>query len=64
MGGLFSTMTDKDRKLIAEAERLPCARWYEVADLQEEADTNEAREHLRRIAIKLYHRDEASIGNL
>lgn len=39
-------------------------RWDEIDRLIEKADTKEAKEELRRIAVYKYHLDEASSGCL
>lgn len=55
-------MTDNDKKLIAEAEAMPCTEWAEIAEMESRADTEEARERIRQIAINKYHREEAKYG--
>ena len=62
MGGYFKTltMTDKDKQLIAQARQLGYTRSDEALALAEKADTEEAREELRRIAVDLHHRYEAA----
>ena len=59
-----TNMTDKDKKLIAKAEELGYTQWDKAFDMAEQADTEEAREKLRRIAITLHHREEYSAGCL
>lgn len=58
------TMTEKDKKIIDEANRIGYTDWGQVLDLAEKADTEEAREELRRIAIAKHHKEEASAGLL
>ena len=53
-------MTDKDKQLIAQAQQLGYTRSDEALALAEKADTEEAREELRRIAVDLHHRYEAA----
>lgn len=60
----MEVLTEKDKELIRKAERLHWADWYEADFLAEKADTEAARERLRRIATTLYHAEEASIGNI
>jgi len=57
-------MTDKDKELIRKARATYCTQWYMVEAMIEEADTKEAKEELRRIAIHKYHREEALAGCL
>lgn len=59
---LKKTMTQHDEKLITKALDVPYTRWYEVDE--NEADSEPGWEMLHRIASSLYHREEASIGNL
>lgn len=57
-------MTDKDKKLIEKARRTHYIDWHLVCDMEEQADTEEAREILHRIACSLYHREEYYVGLL
>ncbi len=55
-------MTDKDKKLIDEAEHISCYNWPNVLDLVEKADTAAARLVLNQIAKQKHHMDEAKAG--
>jgi len=55
-------MTEKDKKLIEEAEKLSYSDWFLVRE--DEADTEEAREILHSIASRLYHTEEYYCGCL
>lgn len=57
-------MTEKDKKILAEAVELGPFDWGRAFDLVELADTPEARQRLRRIAITLHHQYEALHGDL
>lgn len=53
-------MTEKDRLLIQQAERL--IDDDDVDALRRQADTEECRQRLTQIMIRLYHREEAGCG--
>jgi len=55
-------MTDNDKKLIAEAEAMPCTQWEKIALMCDGAETEDAWERLRQIAINKYHMEEAKDG--
>lgn len=55
-------MTEKDRKLIAEAEAMSYSECGAVADLAKMADTEEAAAVLKEIAVSLYHTEEYHAG--
>lgn len=57
-------MTEKDKELIARAERTPYARWSDVLDYIEQADTEEAKIQLDKIASRLSHLEEYFAGCL
>lgn len=57
-------MTEKDKKLISEARKVPCSEWWKVDDMREKADSDEAREALHVIASSKYHKDEFFAGTL
>lgn len=52
-------MTEKDKALIEKAKR---SYWAEIEP--DEADTEEARKILHRIAVDGYHREEYQAGLL
>lgn len=58
-------MTEKDRRLIEEARRLPSRDWSEIVEyLIPRAETSEAEAELRSIANWKYHKDEFGVGAL
>lgn len=52
-------MTEKDKQLIEKARR---SYWADINE--DEADTEEAREILHRIAVDRYHYEEYKCGML
>ena len=56
------TMTTKDRALVKRASALSWHDWPLVADMEEQAESAEARQMLHSIAVAGYHREEASAG--
>lgn len=57
-------MTDNDLQLLKLAEGMSYTEWGQVLDFAEKADTDEAKQSLRQIAIRLYHCEEALCGNI
>lgn len=57
-------MTEKDLELIKRAKNIPYTRWYDIEDLEKEADTEEARKQLRSILSYKYHTEEYYAGCL
>lgn len=57
-------MTDKDKQLIIEAEKMDCTDWYKIDLMEQQAETAEGALEIRRIANRKYHMEEYSIGNL
>lgn len=57
-------MTEKDTQLISQANLMGYNRWDEIDSLIEMADSPEAKEELKRIAVYKYHLYEASCGCL
>ena len=56
-------MTQNDKLLIAEAQRLMRTfNWSAVSELEEKADTKTARKVLHRMAVRTYHNEEAACG--
>lgn len=55
-------MTEKDKKLIEEARKVPYTEWYNIDE--NAADTPEAKEILHSIASSKYHTDEYYAGLL
>ena len=52
-------MTDKDKKLIEQANKLTDIFWSTAYRLAEEADTEEAKNELENIGKQLYAKEEA-----
>lgn len=56
-------MTEKDKKLIAEANGLRCIEWYKAFDFAEQADTKEAAERLHAKGLALHCEEECRAGD-
>lgn len=54
--------TDSER--LAVAHSVPCIDWDVVMDWSLEAQTEQAKSSLKKVAVSLYHREEASCGLL
>lgn len=58
-------MTYNDIKLISEAERI-CSRMTEdfgyIMDMAKKAESDEAKNRIKDIAVSLYHKEEAMAG--
>lgn len=57
-------MTANDKCLIEFAETLDYTEYGKIDELIMLSDTREAKERLREIEIRLYHQEEASVGNI
>ncbi len=57
-------MTEKDLELIERAKNIPYTRWYDIEELENEADTEEARKQLHSIMSTKYHTEEYYAGCL
>lgn len=55
-------MTENDKSLVTEARQMH--DWAEVVELEEKAETKTARKIIHRIAVSLYHKEEARCGML
>jgi hypothetical protein len=55
------TLTAKDAAAIERAKRLPNQLWHEVMDMENAADTEEARQILHGIRTHKYHMDESGV---
>lgn len=53
-------MTEKDKRLVKEAENMSYVRWYTIDKLIEQADTEEAKSRLKAIEKFKYHLEERS----
>lgn len=51
-------MSNRDRKLIEQAEGVSCFVWFEIEPLIEQAESREAKEKIRLIMNKKYHEEE------
>ena len=52
----------KDRELVKRARALSWIDWPLVAEMEEQAESAEARQMLHSIVVAGYHREEASAG--
>ena len=56
-------MTENDKLLIAEARRIyTTGHWSSVSALEDKAETKTARKMIHRIAVRMYHNEEAACG--
>lgn len=55
-------MTEKDKRLIAEARMLRTYEWESALRLMDMAESAEAKEIIHGIAVRGYHRDEHYSG--
>lgn len=56
-------MTQNDKLLIAEAQRIyRTGHWSSVSALEDKAETKTAKKALHRIAVRMYHNEEAACG--
>ena len=56
-------MTENDKSLVAEAQRMMRTfNWSAIAELEEKAETKTARKVLQRMAVRTYHNEEAACG--
>ena len=56
-------MTENDKLLIAEAQRMMRTfNWSAIAELEEKAETKTAKKVLHRMAVRTYHNEEAACG--
>ena len=56
-------MTQNDKLLIAEAQRMMRTfNWSAISELEDKAETKTARKVLHRIAVRMYHNEEAACG--
>ena len=54
-------MTQNDKLLIAEAQRLMRTfNWSAISELEEKAETKTAKKVLHRMAVRTYHNEEAA----
>ena len=55
-------MTENDRRLIARAEGMSWQDWDNIADMEDMADSDDARRKLHSMAVSGYHKEEAKAG--
>ena len=56
-------MTQNDKLLIAEAQRMMRTfNWSAISKLEEKAETKTAKKVLHRMAVRMYHNEEAACG--
>lgn len=56
-------MTQNDKQLVAEARRIyKNGHWSSVSALEDKAETKTAKKVLHRIAVRMYHNEEAACG--
>ena len=56
-------MTENDKSLVAEAQRLTRTfNWSAIFELEEKAETKTARKMIHSIAVRMYHNEEAACG--
>lgn len=61
---IFKTMTDKDKQLIEAAKEVPYTEWERVYFMEQEAESEEARQELHHICNWLAHMEEYHAGLL
>ena len=56
-------MTQNDKLLIAEAQRLMRTfNWSAISELEEKAETKTAKKVLHQMAVRMYHNEEVACG--
>ena len=56
-------MTENDKSLIAEAQRMMrTSNWSAISELEEKAETKTAKKVLHRMAVRTYYNEEAACG--
>ena len=55
-------LTQTDRDLIEKAKK--CTEWYDASRMEDRAESNEAKEILHNITMRLYRADEWLAGTL
>ena len=56
-------MTENDKSLVAEAQRLMRTfNWSAISELEEKAETKTAKKVLHRMAARTYDNEEAACG--
>ena len=61
-------MTEKDKKLLEKANHIKkqegCLAWYRISDLEKEAESEEAKQFLHDMSVRMYHLEEYYAGLL
>lgn len=52
-------MNTNDKNLVEQAKRL---RWEDAADLEDKAESTEAKQEIHKIVMRGYHNSEAKCG--
>lgn len=55
-------MTDNDIALMAQADKLTIADYWDGGALRDKCDSDEARAYITAKMIRLYHKEEAWAG--
>lgn len=51
-----------DQKLVSMAKSLHCSDWHLCEELASKAESEEAKEEIRKQGKRLYHKEEAAGG--
>ena len=54
----------QDAALVAEASRIRNFDWGKFKELYDKCSSDSAREEIRKIESREYHREEALVGNI
>lgn len=61
-------MTEKDKELMEMANNIEkqegCTAWYKVSDLEKEAESDDVKQRLHDLAVRMYHKEEYYAGLL
>jgi len=60
----MKNISEADKNLIVKAKNLHCSDWHLCEELASQAESEEAKQEIRRLGKKLYHREEAAGGML
>jgi hypothetical protein len=55
-------LTPKDETLLIQAREFSKYDWHKIGELREQAESEEAKERLRRLELFRYHQEEADAG--
>ena len=62
--GNAESLTEGDKNLIAQAEKIHYTEWFKAGELAEKAESELAKNILRNIETNLYHQEEFHAGLL